>query len=74
MIEFKTERIIAEISSTGISAKRLTVTKWGSYPAKLDLRIWRTDEEPPKPSKGITLDREEAEALAAALNKYLAES
>lgn len=71
MIEYQTERTLAELSSTGSSAKRLTVTKWGNYPAKLDLRIWRTDEEPAKPGKGITLTDAEAATLAAALNAYL---
>ena len=55
MITYQTERTLAEISSTGSSAKRLTVTSWNGNPAKLDLRIWRTDEEPAKPGKGITL-------------------
>lgn len=71
MIDFRTEKQLAEISSTGSSAKRLTVTSWNGNPAKLDLRIWRTDEEPAKPGKGITLTDEEAKTLAAALNAYL---
>ena len=71
MIDFRTEKQVAEISSTGSSAKRLTVTSWNGNPAKLDLRIWRTDEEPAKPGKGITLTDEEAKTLAAALNAYL---
>lgn len=74
MIKYQTERLIAEISSTGSSAKRLTVTSWNGNPAKLDLRIWRTDEPEPKPGKGITLTDAEAKALVAALNSYLAES
>ena len=71
MIDFRTEKQLAEISSTGSSAKRLTVTSWNGNPEKLDLRIWRTDEEPAKPGKGITLTDEEAKTLAAALNAYL---
>ena len=71
MITYQTERTLAEISSTGSSAKRLTVTSWNGNPAKLDLRIWRTDEEPPKPGKGITLTDAEAKTLADALNSYL---
>ncbi len=71
MITYQTERTLAEISSTGSSAKRLTVTSWNGNPAKLDLRIWRTDEEPAKPGKGITLTDAEAKTLADALNGYL---
>lgn len=71
MITFQTERTLAEISSTGSSAKRLTLTSWNGNPAKLDLRIWRTDETNPKPGKGITLTDAEAKTLADALNDYL---
>lgn len=73
MIECKIEKTIAEISSTGSTAKRLTLTSWNGNPAKLDLRVWRTDEDPPKPAKGITLTDEEAQALADALQGYLNE-
>lgn len=71
MISYQTERTIAELSSTGSSAKRLTVTSWNGNPAKLDLRIWRTDEEPAKPGKGITLTDAEAQSLLDALQSYL---
>lgn len=71
MIEYRIERQLSEISSTGSSAKRLTLTSWNGNPAKLDLRIWRTDEPEPKPGKGITLTDAEAKNLAAALNGYL---
>lgn len=73
MITYQTERTLAEISSTGSSAKRLTVTSWNGNPAKLDLRIWRTDEAPEKPGKGITLTDAEAQALATALIGYLSD-
>lgn len=71
MIAFEIERTLAEISSTGSTAKRLTLTSWSGNPAKLDLRVWRTGEEPAQPGRGITLTDEEAAALAAALNDYL---
>jgi hypothetical protein len=70
-ITYNTERILAEISSTGTSAKRLTLTSWNGRESKLDLRVWRTDEEPAKPGKGITLAPDEAEALYNALREYL---
>ncbi len=73
MIDYTIEQTLAEISSTNASAKRLTITSWNNNPGKLDLRIWRTDEEEPKPGKGITLTDDEARTLAAALNEYLAQ-
>lgn len=72
MFEFKVEKFLAEIGSAGENAKRLTLTSWGNRPAKLDLRVWRTGENPPKPGRGVTLSLEEAEALRDALNSYLA--
>lgn len=74
MIEYKTEKQIAEISSTGSTAKRLTLTSWNNAPAKLDLRVWRTAEDgTERPGKGVTLTEAEAQTLAAALQEYLAE-
>lgn len=70
MITFQTDRILAILSSTGSSEKRLTLTSWNKNPAKLDLRIWRTDEGDPKPGKGVTLTNEEAKTLYEALTKY----
>ena len=71
MITFEIERTLAEISSSGSTAKRLTLTSWNGDPAKLDLRVWRTGEEPPQPGRGLTLTDTEAAALAVALNAYL---
>lgn len=64
MVEYKVERTVAEIGRTG---KKLTVTQWNSYPAKLDLRTWKDG----KPGKGMTLSDEEAEELYQALGVYL---
>ena len=63
MIEYTVEREIATVGN-----KKLTVTRWGSNPAKLDLRTWRTADQP---GKGVTLTDEEAEALHRALGAYL---
>lgn len=71
MITHKVEKTLAEISESGSNAKRLCLVSWNGNPAKLDLRIWRTDEEPPKPARGITLTDDEAAILAAALDAYL---
>lgn len=69
MIDYIVERKLAEISRTGKTVKRLTLTSWNGNPAKLDLRIWNLDED--KPGKGVTLTMDEAEALAKALNGFL---
>ena len=72
-MNFKTEKILAEVSTNYITAKRLTLTSWNGYHAKLDLRLWSLNQSEPKPEKGITLTDEEARVLAEALNTYLAE-
>jgi len=71
MITFEIERTLAEISSSGSTAKRLTLTSWNGNPSKLDLRVWRTGEEPAQPGRGLTLTDAEAAALTAALDAYL---
>lgn len=38
-MQYEVKKTIAEISSTGSTAKRLTLTSWNGNPAKLDLRI-----------------------------------
>lgn len=68
-ITYNTEKTLAILSSTGTTEKRLTLTSWNGNPAKLDLRIWRTDESPPRPGRGITLTDEEARILADALTQ-----
>lgn len=73
MVSFTVEREIAELSTSGSTSKRLTVTAWNDYPAKLDLRVWRDVGGELRPGKGITLTEDEAEALAATLTDYLAE-
>lgn len=72
MMKCTTERVLAELSTTATSAKRLTLTGWNGKPAKLDLRVWRTDENELKAGKGITLTDAEARTLANALEDYLA--
>lgn len=71
MIDYTVEKIIAEISSTTVSAKRLTLTSWNGRQAKLDLRTWHTDGGKEWPGKGMTLDAEEAEKLSEALSGFL---
>lgn len=72
MILWNTEKTLADISSSGSTAKRLTITSWNGRPAKLDLRTWRTDENgQQQPGKGLTLTDTEAAALEQALAAYL---
>lgn len=72
MIDYKVEKAISTISTSGKTQKSLALVSWNGHPAKLDLRVWRTDEAGKEvPGKGITLNREEAEKLAAALTEYL---
>lgn len=73
MVTYKIERTIAEISSSGRGTKRLTLTSWNDQPAKLDLRVWVTDDAgQEKPGRGITLTEAEAFTLAAELQIYFA--
>ncbi len=74
MIDCQIIQTLAEISSTRSSAKRLSLVSWNGNPAKLDLRTWRTDEDPEKPGRGVTLSDEEAQALFDALKEYFAGS
>lgn len=74
MIEYTIEKTLAEISKTGSTAKRLTLTSWNGKPAKIDLRVWRTDENgSQQPGKGITLTETEAAKVADAINEYRAQ-
>ena len=70
MITHKVEETLAELSSTGSSAKRICLVSWNGNPAKLDLRVWRTVDGETKPGKGLTLTDEEAETLLTALTDY----
>ena len=71
-MQYEVKKTIAETSSTGRTAKRLTLTSWNGNPAKLDLRIWRTDGNgDSQPGKGVTLTEDEAAAVAAAISDYL---
>lgn len=73
MIEHRVVKVISEISSTGVSAKRLTLTSWNGNPAKMDLRVWRTEDGENRPGKGLTLNDDEARTLYEALHRYYTE-
>ena len=70
-VSYTIEKTLAEISDNGVNCKRLTLTSWNGYPAKLDLRTWRRDGDQMKPGKGLTLSDEEARALAEALQRHI---
>jgi hypothetical protein len=73
MAEAKKENITCEIvqhigvisEGKGGWKKELNLVSWGGREAKLDIRDWAADRQ--KMSKGITLTREEAAALAGLL-------
>lgn len=73
MFTFHTEKVIAELSSSGTNSKLLTLTSWNDRPAKLDLRQWRLvgNAGELQPGKGVTLNEEEAQTLVDALTDYL---
>lgn len=72
MVTYKVEEKLAEISSTSRGTKLLTRTSWNGCPAKIDLRIWVTDDAGEvKPGRGITLTDEEAATVADTLQTYL---
>ncbi len=61
-IKYDVVRHIGIISETGTGwAKELNLVSWNDRPAKLDIRDWNEDRTRMK--KGITLTKEEAEAL-----------
>lgn len=73
MVTHKVQKVLAELSSTDKSAKRLTLTSWNGSPAKLDLRVWLSEDGEEHPAKGMTLTDEEATTLYLALTEYLGE-
>lgn len=73
MVTYKVIKEIAEISNTTTTAKRLTLISWNNCPAKLDLRIWKFEDGESRPSKGVTLNEEEAQSLTNALTAYFAD-
>ena len=56
---------IATLSQRGTWALELNLISWGGRPATFDLRKWSPDHD--KMSKGITLTKEELDALGAFL-------
>lgn len=71
MVFYEVKEQLADMGEKAGMAKRLTVTSWNGFPAKLDIRAWKTTTDPETPGKGITLTKEEAQILKDALIKYL---
>lgn len=67
MIDYEIEE---ELSSIGTKGKALKLIKWGSNPAKLDLRPWIEKDGNYCPGRGLTLTDEEAADLLRALKAY----
>lgn len=70
-IDFTRIELIDTISTNGRTSKQLTLTSWNGQKPKLDLRTWKDTQTGLEPCRGITLNREEAEALCDALKSYL---
>lgn len=62
--EIKEEIAVLSKNSKGWQ-RELNLISWNGNPPKYDIRDWAPDHE--KMGKGITLTKEEAKALAAAL-------
>ena len=54
---------LATLSQRGTWALELNLISWGGHPATFDLRKWNEDHT--KMSKGITLTKQELDALGA---------
>lgn len=65
-----TKKIIKDFGTFGdkdaSKVKHLTLTEWGDYKAKFDLRAWDSDMD--KCGKGISLSKEEIIELRELLN------
>jgi len=69
---YKIVKHLAVIGGFGDEAKELNLISFGNKTPKYDLRSWTTDDNGnPKMLKGITLSKDEAQALRDALNKEL---
>ena len=68
MVKYTIEKKIAVIEDRGNETVELNYIKWGSNPAKYDLRRW---DENGEPLKGITLSEEGLEELYWALSEEL---
>ena len=60
---------ISDLKAKGGWVKELNLISWNGGEPKYDIRSWNEDHT--RMGKGITLSKEEAEALKAALNKAL---
>lgn len=60
---------ISDLNAKGGWVKELNLISWNGGEPKYDIRSWNEDHT--RMGKGITLSKEEAEALKAALNKVL---
>lgn len=70
MFTYTVHETLAILSESGLASKRLTITSWSNYPAKLDLRTWIQTGNGLSPGKGTTLTDAEAYDLTNALVKY----
>ena len=67
MMKYQVIKHIDTIKEWSYMDIQLNLIKWGDIPAKYDIRKWEGEE----PRKGISLSKEESEALLFALAKEL---
>ena len=67
MIEYEIRKHIKTLSETDTTVKQLNLVAWNGRPAKYDIRTWKKVDGSLKASKGVTLDDQEMDALAAVL-------
>ena len=71
-IKFKITKHIGAIGDGSKGwAKELNMVSWNDRPEKFDIREWSPDHE--KMGKGVTLNADEAKALARLLSKEVGE-
>lgn len=69
---YRIVKAIAIIGGYGDESKELNLISYGNRKPKYDLRSWTMDDNgQPKMLRGITLSKEEAQALRDALNREL---
>lgn len=69
--QFEITKHIADLSKKKDWTMELNVVRWGENAPKFDVRSWSSDHK--KMGKGITLTKDEALALAVAINKALSD-
>ena len=68
MFECEIRKHVVDLSETDTTVKQLNLVSWNGRPPKYDIRNWKKTEDGLKAAKGVTLDDQELNVLAEALN------